>query len=494
MPQFSGPPTFDTTYMGIDIGTSVAKAALFDELGNVVAVATSLLELFYPAPGQVEQDPDAVIRGVAEVIAAIRRESGGDVPRVVAVTGQGDGVWLLDANGHPVRPAISWMDGRAGALLSHWEADGIAEKVFRINGNALFCGAQAPILRWLDAHEPESLARAATSGFCKDMVFQRLTGVRATDSSDASLPFADASGADYSDEVLAATGLSHRRTLLAPIVRPLPTGQVSAEGVREFGLPEGTTVVSGPFDLPACALGGGVSELGEGLLTVGTTLACQVLIGEVDTAGNPSGMTLATPTEGRWLRAMPAMVGCASLDWVLALLGLKHAQLDEAVNGTPPGANGVEMLPYLAPSGERAPFVDSRARGQYSGMRLTTTREDLVRATCESLAYAAKDCFEAAGLSGRLLVCGGGARSVPWLRIFASVLGRPLYVARSPEVGARGAVLAALEASDIPHDVHAWTHPEAVIEPQLDTLDIYQDGYARYLRHKQSAQSLWRAS
>jgi sugar (pentulose or hexulose) kinase len=234
-----------------------------------------------------------------------------------------------------------------------------------------------------------------------------------------------------------------------------------------------------------------VRELGDGLLTIGTTLSSQVLVDRIDTGGEPAGMHLATTEPDRWVRVMAAMVGTASLDWTLGLLGLRHDQIGDALAATTPGANGVSALPYLAPSGERAPFVDPAARGQFDGLALTTTREDLVRALCEALGYAARQCLDAAGLTGRLVVCGGGTRSLPWLRVFASVLGRPLEIARSPEVGARGAVMSALRATGREIDVPAWTRPEQVIDPEPADVQFYAGGYQHYLRRQSAARALW---
>lgn len=483
---------FGANYLGIDIGTSVAKAALFDELGDLIAVASRPVALSHPKPGHVEQDADEVVEMVTEVVTAVRAEVGGDAPEVVGITAQGDGCWLLDDVGKPTRKAISWMDGRGHEVIRHWQAAGVLDKVFRINGNALFPGCMAPILSWLDAHEPEVLDRSASAGYCKDMIFQAFTGERATDTSDASLPFGNSTGDGYSPETLELTGLTHRADLLAPIAMPLPSAPVNLVGAQRLGLDPATPVVSGPFDMAACAIGGGVRELGDGLLIVGTTLACQVLVDKLDVAGEPSGWHLSTPTPGRWLRAMPSMVGSASLDWVLKTVGRKHTHLNKALKRSAPGAGGVEVLPYFAPSGERAPFVDPKATGQYVGVRLTTTTDDLIRATCEGLAFAARDCFDAAGLSGRLVVCGGGARSHPWLRIFASVLNRPLLVARSPQVGAKGAVIAALDTVGIDYDATEWGRPETTIEPDPDLVPLYEDGFQRYLAHRQAARELWR--
>src|SRR5690606_10017060 len=106
-------------------------------------------------------------------------------------------------------------------------------------------------------------------------------------------------------------------------------------------------------------------------------------------------------------------------------------------------------LPYFSPAGERAPFVEPRMRGHFDGMTVQTEAADLVRATCEGIAYAARQCLEAAGLNGEVAICGGGAKSAVWLQMVADVLGRPVRVAPQPETGARGAVLSALRASGI---------------------------------------------
>jgi sugar (pentulose or hexulose) kinase len=466
------------SYLGIDIGTSVAKLVLFSADGELIATASRPVPLHHPGPGRVEQDPELIIAAVRELRAEVT--SGHDRPELIAITGQGDGCWLLDGLGRPIRPGISWLDARGAGIVDRWTADGVADSVYRISGNAVFPGAQAPILRWLDENAPAELDRAATAGYCKDFVFQRLTGVRATDASDASLPFGDGFGG-YSAAALDLAGLRHRADLLAPVVSPLPMGESD----------DGTQVVSGPFDMPACTIGAGVSRVGDGLLTLGTTLASQVLVDRIDCVGEPAGMHLALNSKDRWVRVMAAMVGTASLDWTLSLLGLRHDQLDGVLTETPPGAHGATALPYFAPSGERAPFVDAAARGTFDGIRLTTTSADLVCALCEGLAFAARQCLQAAGLTGRLLVCGGGTRSLPWLRLIASVLGRPIELARAPEVGARGAVVAALQATGRDADVAAWTAPDSVIDPDPSTVDFYAGAYADYLVRQQSARASW---
>lgn len=467
-------------YVGIDAGTSLVKAAAFDDSGAIVAVESVPVRLTV-SDGGVEQDADEVLRAVEGVLGAL-----GVRPDLVGLTGQGDGLWLADAAGRPVRPAISWMDGRAGGIVNRWEAEGVSERVYRHTGNTLFPGCPAPLLSWLDRHEPAALDAAATAAYCKDMVFQRLTGVRATDTSDASVPFLDPRTRAYSEEAIAACGLSHRAGLLAPVTEPSPAGPAVGGSVAE-----GTPISCGPFDVPACAIGAGVTAPGDGLLIIGTTLAALAVTGDLDLTGDPTGFHFTTSRQDRWLRGMPAMVGTAALDWVLATIAADHDELPALLGESPPGARGVRVLPYFAPSGERAPFVEPAARAEFTGVSLETTRADLTRATCEAIAYAARHCLDAAGLSGDLAVAGGGTRSAAWLQLFADVLGRPLRIAPA-EAGARGAVLAAAERYGTGLDVPAWTHPAGVQEPDPARSAYYADGYADYLARVSAARRRWR--
>jgi erythritol kinase (D-erythritol 1-phosphate-forming) len=463
-------------FVGVDVGTSVVKAAAFDAAGQVLRVRARPAQTIVRRE-RVEQDIGEVVAAVYEVLDGLPE------PDVAGVTGQGDGVWLIDRDGTPVRPAISWMDGRAAGIVAEWTESGVAEAVYRRTGNTMFPGCPAPILAWLDRHEPAALDIAATAAYCKDVVFHRLTGVRATDVSDASVPFLDPRRRVYDTAAIDACGLTRRAGLLAPVIER-PAGRALAGTPLRAGTPVGC----GPFDVPAGARGAGVTEPGDGLLIVGTTLACLAVVDAPDLTGPPTGFHFATERPDRWLRAMPAMTGTAALDWVLHTVGVEHRDLDDLLEQSPPGANGVRVLPYFAPSGERAPFVEPAARAEVSGVSLRTTSADLVRATCEGIAYAARHCLTAAGLSGDLAVTGGGIRSRVWLRIFADVLGCPLRVAPG-EAGARGAVLAAVP--DL--DAAAWTRPSREQAPDAALSEFYTAEYSAYLRRVADARERWRA-
>ncbi|MGH3369545.1 MAG: FGGY family carbohydrate kinase, partial [Nocardioidaceae bacterium] len=239
--------------IGVDVGTTVTKAVAFDEQGRQVAEASRPTRLVRPAPGRFEHDTGEIVASVNEVV----RELAATVvnrPGVLAITGQGDGLWLVDGEGHAVRPAISWLDARSSPLLEQWTADGVAEEVFRRSGNRMFPGASGPLLAAVQAEEPDVIARARTAAYCKDVVMQRLTGVRATDVSDGSAPFLDPRTGHYDDGALRATGLENLSHLLPPVE---PTGPVGELRDGSTGLAAGTRVSAGPYDLPAAALGAG---------------------------------------------------------------------------------------------------------------------------------------------------------------------------------------------------------------------------------------------
>ena len=482
--------------IGVDVGTSMTKADAYDDEGRKLASAERASRLEQFDDGRVEQDLEDVVASVADVIRRVTAE-GGESVLALALTGQGDGLWLRDAEGYAARPPISWLDDRAAGVVRGWQDDGTVAEMYRRTGVGLFPGCHAPLLVSLGRDEPESLERAAVAGYCVDALVQRLTGEITVDASDASLPFLDVASRTYDDGALEVCGLTDRRGLLAD---PAPSGAVFAldrRGAEITGLPVGTPVTGGPFDLPACAVGAGLSKPGDGLLIIGTTLACEVFTDRVDPGPNPepAGMWLCTPEPDRWLRAMPAMVGTAGLDWLLDFLGVGIDALEGLLAGTAPGAGGVSALPFLSASGERAPFVDTRARGQIEGITLGTKRGDVVRAVCEGIAYTARHCFERASASadeqGRLVACGGGSRSGPWAQIFADVLERPLIVPDDPGLGTRGAAVTAARALGDDLDPAAWAAPSRTVEPADASRHRYDAGYARYRAHVEVARDFW---
>ena len=468
--------------IGVDVGTTFTKAVVFGSANEIVARRAAPTPLAQRGTGRFECDVDQLTDTVFGLLADLA----GPGVDLIALTGQGDGLWLLDERARAVRPALSWLDARGAAACDRWTRDGVVESVFRLTANAPFPGAGAALLASLEESDEIVLDAASTATQCQHMLFERFTGVRIATRSCATLPLFDPTTLDYSEEAIRLLGLARRQHLLPPIATASAAVAPLHDGLADrLGYERGTRVATGPYDLPATALGVGGLSLGDGVLILGTTLACEVLTERASTSEAPVGLTLCLE-RGRLLRAMPAMVGTAAIDWALRMVRHGQGDLGRLLVESPPGANGVTALPYLSPAGERAPFADSAARAELHGMTLETTAADIVRAICEALAYAARQCFAAAGLHGEIVVCGGGTMTPEFVQLLADVLGRPLRLLRGDEIAARGAVTAA-----DPETARAAPAPQEVIKPSA--YQHYVEGYADYVDRVERARRFgWR--
>ena len=148
---------------------------------------------------------------VAEVCAGLTQP-----PLAIGITGQSDGLWLLDPQGHAAHPGNSWLDDRGNPYLQDWIYSGVFGAVFRRNGNAIFPGSLAPLMAALAKSDPQALQNSATASYLKDAILQHLTGVRAAEASDTSLPFLNSASREYDPEILGLLGLERFARLLSP--------------------------------------------------------------------------------------------------------------------------------------------------------------------------------------------------------------------------------------------------------------------------------------
>ncbi|WP_375385133.1 FGGY family carbohydrate kinase [uncultured Microbacterium sp.] len=476
--------------IGVDVGTTAIKAAAVHRDGTVGHAASRRATLRRRGP-IVEQRIDDVIIAVSDAVREIVRTDHDSV-EAIAITGQGDGLWLRGVDGRETRPAISWMDGRAAELVNEWLQCGVVGRVFDVSGCGLYPGSHMTLMAWMQRFEPQSLTSAATAGYCNDAIVERLTGRRSVHPSDAVLSFWDSRSNSYRDEALGLLGLTEYRHLLPQPSSDAELFVLSNEGARLLDVPIGTPVSGGPYDLLACSLGVGASAVGDGTIVLGTTLSCQVRTsGSKGAVALPAGMHLPVTHSSDLLQVMPSMVGTAGIDWLFSLLGLDLAQLDALVAQSPIGANGVRCLSSLSLSGERAPFIEPFARGTFTGLSLSTSRADLVRAFCESLAYVARHCFEQLPLTGRLIGCGGGLMSDGWAQMFADVLGREILVSRDPFVGARGAAMNAWTSLGWPTARAAGPDGLTRVSPDASRTAEYDEHYDRYRSLLESARLDW---
>jgi xylulokinase len=278
-----------TVAIGVDVGTTGARAVAVDERGVVVAARSSEYPLLTPRPQWTEQDPAAWWSATVEVLAgasAASREAGHEVGGI-GLTGQMHGSVFLDAVGEVIRPALLWNDQRTGRQCEEITERVGAERLIAITGNPALTGFQAPKVLWLRDEEPASYGRVASVLLPKDYARLRLTGELATDASDAAgTLFLDLRERTWSREVLDALEVPAEwlpRVLEGPDV----SGLVGAEAAGELGIPAGVPVAAGGGDNAAAAVGTAITRAGLLSSSIGTS---GVLFAHSDDAAvDPSG-------------------------------------------------------------------------------------------------------------------------------------------------------------------------------------------------------------
>ena len=373
----------------------------------------------------------------------------------LGITAQGDGLWMIDKDGNPVRDGACFCDGRAGEIVDEWVADGTADKLFKLTGTRIFSGNQNGIVKWMERHASKDLENSAYLMHLKDYLFMKFTGHVTTDSTDQSLIFLDQKTRQYSDEVFKLCGLEKYRSKYPPVLTAKENAfNIMPDLAKELGLPDNVLITSGPMDVSACALGSGVIEDGDCCTIMGTAALHEMVIAKPLQDDIHAGMTITHVMEDRWLRLMASLAGTPNLNWMVENFGGQikidaekagmniYNYMEKMVEDVPIGANGVMYHPYLLAGGERAPFTESAARASYTGISARHTLADVVRATYEGVAYAMLDCYMHMPQEvKRLTLCGGGTKSAFWSQMFADAVGHEIVTVKGEEAGAKGVIL-----------------------------------------------------
>lgn len=492
-------------WLGIDAGSSVVKAALFDAQGLEVAAAGQPMGAVKPHPSWSEVPmPSAWAATAAGIRAVLDRVP--EAPARIAgigVTGCMVGAWPIDAAGEPVRNGILWNDGRAQDLIDRLidRHPDLLSRVFAADGCVLQQGCTLPVVAWLAENEPEALARTAAVLGSKDWIRFCLTGEVAIDETETAVAPGNTRIRRHDPGLLSLFGLD-AHTHRFPAVRPsaAQAGIVTKAAARATGLRAGTPVAIGAGDVPASTLGVGAITPGQGCVILGTTCLVGGVVPEPVFDPPSVGLLFALPND-RWLRTMTNVAGTINLDWALARL-LRDADADRftaaerLAASVPPGARGVIYLPYLSEVGVIAPFVDWHARGEVFGLTDRHRTADLVRAVYEGVALSIRDCLAAMpNRPDRLRLAGGGARSPLWCQIIADVTGCAIDVPAGSEFGARGAALLAAVATgryvSVDAAVAATDRLERTYAPDPSTATAYDRAYATYHALRQALRPVW---
>ena len=485
----------------VDVGTSVIKTVAFDDRGMEIALAREESEVLRPAPGFSEQDMYSVWNAVALTMRTVLHQLP-DPVRLISLTAQGDGCWLVDADGHPTGPAILWNDARAAALVDRWRAAGVLKEAFRRNGSQTFSGLPNGIFSWLKQHDPDRLEHSHKSLCCNGWIFYNLTGRMAIDESDASVPFFDVRERRYSPELLQLYGLEWAERLLPDVLpNDQRVGELSATAAAELGLPAGLPVVMSPYDIASTAIGVGAVSDGQACSILGTTLCTEVVMNHINLEGEPSGLTIPFGPPGLYLRSFPTLAGSEVIHWTVRQLGLsKPSDLSQLAATVSPGADGLCFLPYFSPAGERVPFLNTAARGSLFGLSFEHGREHIARAVLEGLSLIIRDCLQASQEAPAALqvcgLCGGGANSDVWCQIIADVTGTPAFRSVDREIGAKGAFIAGLVAvgqeADFPSAAKEYVRIRDVFEPHVEGHARYDELFEQFLAIRESTLPIWK--
>jgi xylulokinase len=471
--------------LGLDLGTSSAKAVVLDTGGTVLAQASAGYPVTSAQPGYAESDPELWWSAVMACTREALGRADGQEPVAIGLSGQMHGLVMTSADGRALRPALLWADSRASGLLPAYRELGRAA-LDRL-ANPLFPGMAGPMLAWVARHEPSVYAGTRWALSPKDWLRARLTGEFHAEPSDASATLLyDVAGDRWDLEVVEALGLDAGR--LAPL---LPSGaavagRLTAGAAAELGLAAGLRVAAGAGDTAAAALGSGMAAESDIQLTVGT--GAQVIrpaAGPVNRAeAGVHLFRLAAPSG--WYQMGATLSAGLSLNWVREVLNASWEELYASAPG-PPASDDPVFVPHL--TGERTPYCDPALRGSWSSLALASDRASLLRSALEGTAFAIRDALDALlGPSGPAPAClrlaGGGTLAPGWRQLLADVLGVPLYAVEVPAASGRGAaLLGAIAAGLLGFDDCAGPlAPPATLtaEPDPGRAAVYAERHARF--------------
>ncbi len=445
--------------IGIDVGTSATKTVLFDEAGHVVASASREYPLYQPKNGWAEQKPedwrDAVLATLKDVM------SQGAVPKEdvkgIGISGQMHGLVMLDEAGEVIRPSIIWCDQRTGEEVEDMLNIMPRERWIEITANPPLTGWTAAKILWVRKHEPENYKRCRHILLPKDYIRYVLTGVFATEVSDASgMQLLDVPGRRWSDEVLEALEID--RAMLGTVYESCQvTGTLLPEIAEMTGLTADVKVVGGAGDNAAAAVGTGIVRDGTAFTTIGTSGVVFAHSSQVsiDPLGRVHTCCCAVP--GAW-HIMGVTQGAGlSLKWFkdefcqdyvaeAAAQGVDVYDLINAdVKTVPVGSDKLLYLPYLM--GERTPHLDPDCRGVFFGLSAIHTKKHLLRAVMEGVSYSLCDCNEILQEMGvdvtQMMACGGGGKSPVWRQMLADLYNCTVKTVQQDEGPALGVAILA---------------------------------------------------
>ncbi len=488
-----------TYFIGGDLGTSALKLLLIDENGEIIKETVREYAVSYPKPSWSEQHPDEWYNAFLEAVNELLSEVDPKNVRAIGFGGQMHGLVALDKDNCVIRPAILWNDGRTDKENSFLNEVVGKEKLIKHTSNISFAGFTAPKLLWLKNNEPENFNKIQKIMLPKDYINFKLTGVFATDYSDASgTLLLDVENKCWSNEMLKICGVTESQ--MPKLFESFEViGTLTQDVASKTGLPKETIVVAGAGDNAAAAIGTNTISNGRCNISLGTSGTVFVSSNSFSPSSNAALHSFCHASGGFHL--MACILSAASCNkWfcgeILKTTDYNSEQLK--IDEENLGKNNVFFLPYLM--GERSPINNTDATGLFVGMRMNTKRKDMLLAVLEGVAFAIRDNLEIAKESGIKIecatLCGGGAKSKLWQKILANVLNIKIILPKTEQGPGYGAAMLAMVGCGKFKNVfdcgEKFFKEKAVVLPESEIANRYNAQYEKFRKIYPAVENLYK--
>lgn len=478
-----------TYLLGIDIGTSACKVAIFEKNGKVLAQSNQSYQLYYPHPGWVEQDADewwsAICDGIRDVL-----DQSGIAPADIAgigVDGQSWSAIPVDKEGNALARTPIWMDTRARDICERVKSDVGFERIFEVAGNDFLPSYTTPKMLWFKENAPDVFRKTDKFLQSNSYIAMKLTGVMSMD-------FSQGYGVHFfkMDDCTVDADLAKELGLSTDLIPQLygchdVVGGVTAEAAKLTGLAEGTPVVAGGLDAACGTLGAGVYLPGQTQEQGGQAGGMSICVDHA--LAHPKLILGTHVVPGMWLLQGGTVGGGGTLRWFRQEFSSEQSfdELTALAEPIPAGSEGVIFLPYMA--GERSPIWNPDAKGVYYGLGFDKTKGHLVRATLEGVAYSLEHNLRVAAETGakvgELIAMGGASNSRLWTQIKADVTGKTIKVPTSDTATTLGAAILAGVGVGVYGGFEEAVKETIVItreqEPDMEAHEQYQKYMQMYL-------------
>ena len=469
------------SYLGLDIGTSGCKAAVFEEDGTCLSRAYQSYSIISPQSSWAELDSNEVIEKCFEVIRQAAKDSSSAV-KALAISSQGEAFTPVGEGGEFLANAMVSSDCRAEKMVKDCEEQLGSDKLYQITGHSSSAMFTLFKLIWLKENQPDIWLKSQAFYCFEDLMHFRL-GINPA----IGWPLAgrtmlfDINNHCWNQEILDTIGLDKSK-----LARPLASGSVAGtipdKIAKELGLPSGVKVVTGGHDQTICALGTGAFETGTAMYATGTVeCICPMLSEKVLSLelrkNNLCCYDYSLP--GKYTTVAYCLTGGNLFQWFKDEFGQNESH-DALIEKVPNEPTDLLALPYFTPSG--TPYFDTITKGTILGLSLKTSRHEILKSLLEGVLLEMKLNLNLLTESGmqinRLIATGGGVRNAKWLQLKADVLNMPIIKKDIDEAGCLGAAMLAFSA-DTGNSIKQNSY-EKTIDPNPEKTKIYEKKFENY--------------